>query len=75
MIQIEDNELTHSPAYWLWAKALVNFQLAKKLNAETFEQAGNLQWEQLQQRETWLKSTAFADCLTVTPWRLWLLEP
>jgi protein O-GlcNAc transferase len=75
MLQIDDVQLTHCPAYWLWAKALANYHLASQLSAETFRQAGQQQWGQLQQREPWLKPTAFDQCLSIVPWRLWLLEP
>ena len=75
MVQIEDEALAFPPACWLWAKSLANLQIAKKLEAETFQQAGNSLWEQLQQTEPWLKQTPFAACETITPWRLWLLEP
>jgi tetratricopeptide (TPR) repeat protein len=75
MIQIEDNQLGCVPACWLWAKAIVNAYLSQKLGTETVAQAGRLQWEALQQAETWLKPISFEACLSITPWRLWLLEP
>ena len=75
MVQIEDHDLKYPPTYWVWAKVLANLHLAQQLKAETFEQAARLQWEALQQRETWLQSTPLEACLSVAPWRLWLLEP
>jgi tetratricopeptide (TPR) repeat protein len=77
MTQIEETETQQQPlpTCWLWAKALVNYHLWQTTNAEVCEQAGRVQWERLQQAEPWLKPTAFEECLTVQPWRLWLLMP
>jgi tetratricopeptide (TPR) repeat protein len=76
MTQIEEVETEQPlPTCWLWAKALVNYHLWQTTGAEVCQQAGRVQWERLQQEEPWLKATGFDACLSVQPWRLWLLTP